>query len=115
MSKQIIHQHRDKSAVDSDSPRANTKPADITHDGNQYQHGERKDSGHGSVDGSRTSAEDDETHRLPLGALVPVSLVRSFYELSALDVDGKMVQFSRFEGRVTLVVNVARPYMQSMS
>ncbi|XP_071785316.1 glutathione peroxidase 2-like [Asterias amurensis] len=56
---------------------------------------------------SRTVLEDEEGYFVSSGSLVPVSLVRSFYELSALDVNGKMVQFSRFEGRVVLVMCVA--------
>jgi glutathione peroxidase-family protein len=31
----------------------------------------------------------------------------SFYELAALDIDGKKDDFSRFKGQVSLVVNVA--------
>ena len=39
--------------------------------------------------------------------LLPVSTVRSFFELSALGIDGKMVHFSNFDKRMVLVVNVA--------
>lgn len=37
----------------------------------------------------------------------PVSTVASFYELSSTLVNGKMEVFSKYEGRVILVVNIA--------
>jgi hypothetical protein len=39
--------------------------------------------------------------------LFPVSMVTSFYELSAQLLSGRMEQFSKWEGRVSLVVNIA--------
>lgn len=39
--------------------------------------------------------------------LTPMSTVTSFYELSATLLSGKMEQFSKYEGRVTLVINIA--------
>ncbi|KAK3086672.1 hypothetical protein FSP39_021719 [Pinctada imbricata] len=41
------------------------------------------------------------------GKPTPVSSVSSFYELSAPLLNGKMEQFSKYEGRVTLIVNMA--------
>jgi hypothetical protein len=43
----------------------------------------------------------------PFGKLMPVSCISSFYELSAVNVNNKMDQFSKYEGKVTLVVNMA--------
>ena len=52
---------------------------------------------------STPSQQQHQQHRL----LVPVSTVRSFFELSAPGVDGQMVQFSKFDKRMVLVANVA--------
>ena len=41
------------------------------------------------------------------GKLVPVSAAHSMYELSAQLLNGRGEQFSRYEGRITLVVNIA--------
>ncbi|XP_063441120.1 glutathione peroxidase 1-like [Mytilus trossulus] len=41
------------------------------------------------------------------GKLIPMSCVSSFYELSAILSNGKMEQFAKFDGKVTLVVNMA--------
>ncbi|XP_038070394.1 glutathione peroxidase 2-like [Patiria miniata] len=91
-----------------DSLRVAIKPSDLSHDMTKSA-SERNGSSNGSSDDRKTSTEEDEeeAYRFSIGSLVPVSMVRSFYELSALGGDGRMVQFSRFEGRVTLVVNVA--------
>lgn len=42
-----------------------------------------------------------------------VSMVRSFYDLSALQWDNRDMKFSRFEGKVILVVNTATAHVQS--
>ena len=39
--------------------------------------------------------------------LLPVSTVKSFFELSGLGIDDKMVDFSKFDKRMLLVANVA--------
>ncbi|XP_072024262.1 glutathione peroxidase 2-like [Amphiura filiformis] len=46
--------------------------------------------------------------------LLPVSAVRSFFELSALGIDGKMVHFSKFDKRMVLVANVASGDMNAV-
>ncbi|XP_022106628.1 glutathione peroxidase 2-like [Acanthaster planci] len=90
-----------------DSLRVTIKASDLAHDLTN-QASDCNGSSNRSVDDPQTAAGDDEeAYYLSDGTLVPVSLVRSFYELSALGVDGRMVQFSRFEGRVVLVINVA--------
>ncbi|XP_067652669.1 glutathione peroxidase 2-like [Haliotis asinina] len=43
----------------------------------------------------------------PAVKLGPVSSISSFYELSAPLIDGRVDQFKGFEGRLTLVVNIA--------
>lgn len=37
----------------------------------------------------------------------PTSAKGKFYELSATDIDGKKIDFSRYRGKVSLIVNVA--------
>ena len=54
--------------------------------------------------GSRRVATSRTVRR---AAAVPMAAAKSFYDLSAKDIDGNDVSFDKFKGKVVLVTNVA--------
>jgi hypothetical protein len=50
---------------------------------------------------------NDQLRRQRLEKFQPPTIVDSFFDLTALDIDGNEIDFSEFKGKVTIVVNVA--------
>ena len=60
-----------------------------------------------SVVQTRLDSRRVATSRTVRRAAVPMAAAKSFYDLSAKDIDGNDVSFDKFKGKVVLVTNVA--------